>query len=105
MKAATMVRYFSVWLLCALLTLVGCNTSNNPGGWTQDTIEQKLQSKYSFVELKLSPAGEGKYTGTAKSKEGETLAVTITQNKQAKSLKYDFKGDRGWFEDGTYDLD
>jgi hypothetical protein len=105
MKAAKMVRYFSFWLLCALVTLVGCNASNNPAGWTQETIEQKLKSKYSFVELKLSPAGEGKYTGTAKSKEGETLAITISQNKEAKSLKYDFKGDRGWFEDGTYDLD
>jgi hypothetical protein len=92
-------------MLCALLTLVGCNASNNPASWTQDTIEQKLQSKYDLVEIKLSPAGDGKYSGTAKSKEGETLKVTITQDKQAKSLKYDFKGDRGWFEDGTYDLD
>ena len=100
-----MVRYSCVCMLCAVMTFVGCNASNNPANWRQDMIEQKLQSKYRFTELKLSPAGEGRYTGTATSKEGETLAVTITQDKQAKSLKYDFKGDRGWHEDGIYDLD
>lgn len=105
MKAASMVRSFSFCMLCTLLTFVGCNASNNPASWTQDTIEQKLQSKYDLVEIKLAPAGDGKYTGTAKSEEGETLKVTVTQDKQTKSLKYDFKGDRGWFEDGTYDLD
>jgi hypothetical protein len=96
-------RSLPLWFLTMGL-LVGCQ-SNNPGEWTQAMIEQKLQSKYDFTELKLSPDGKGKYSGVAKSKEGETLKVTISQDPVAKSMKYDFKGDRGWFEDGVYDLD
>ena len=98
-----MLRVVYFCLFCAIATFAGC--SKHPGNWTQATIEQKLGSKYGFTEFTLSPAGEGKYTGKAKSKEGETLKVTVTQDEKAKSLKYDFKGDRGWVEDGKYDLE
>jgi hypothetical protein len=96
-------RFYCLAIIC-MLFIPGCG-SNNPGEWTQATIEEKLRTKYEFVEFKLTPDGQGKYAGTAKSKEGETLKVSVSQDPKAKSLKYDFKGDRGWFEDGTYDLD
>ena len=97
-------------LLCILsisliiLPLFGCQ-SNNPGEWPQSQIEKKLQSKYDLLELTLAPDGAGKFSGTAKTKEGETLKISILQDPKNKSLKYDFKGDRGWYEDGKYDID
>lgn len=95
------------WTLLVVFAALfsGCNSASHPGTWPANVIQQKLKSKYEFTELTLTPDGEGKFTGTAKSKEGETLKVTIVQDKAAKRLNYDFKGDRGWFEEGLYELD
>jgi len=87
-----------------ILAATGCEP-NNPGEWPQHRIEQKLQTKYDLQELKLSQDGAGKFSGTAKTKEGETLKISILQDPKNKSMKYDFKGDRGWYEDGVYDID
>ncbi|MEQ1825973.1 MAG: hypothetical protein ABL921_08490 [Pirellula sp.] len=98
------LRSIAIPLAVSFLCFAGCK-NNNPGEWPQALIEEKLKTKYEFVEIGLSPDGPGKYLGSAKSKDGETLKITIVQDPKSKSMKYDFKGDRGWFEDGKYDLD
>ncbi len=98
--------FLIVFLLLLGMAPLGCDRTDNPALWPREKIEQKLLNSYKneIAELSLTPDGEGKYKGVAKSKEGETLQITVQQDSQSQRLNYSFKGDRGWHEDGNYNV-
>ncbi len=87
--------------LAIAFCLTGC--AENPGTWSQDKVSAKISESLELTEVSLTKTGDG-YDGTGKRADGETLKFVITQDAEAHRMSWDAKGDRGFFEDGFYEL-
>ena len=84
-------------LLCSLIgfSLIGCKPAANPGTWDQTRVEAKLMEKHNLVEISLLPASDGGFTGSGKTKIGETYSFRVNQSAEMKQLSWKFNSDRG----------
>ena len=84
-------------LFCCLIcfTLIGCKPAANPGNWDQARVEEHLKKKHQLEEISLLPKSEGGFTGSGKTKLGETYMFKVTQDAEAKKLSWEFESDRG----------
>ena len=82
---------------CCLLSfaLVGCKPAAHPGNWDQARVEEHLKKKHQLEEISLQPKPEGGFSGSGKTKVGETYSFKVTQNADQKKLSWDFESDRG----------
>ena len=58
-----------------------------------------------LTEISLTSDPAGGYTGSGKLADGETLKLKVTQDPAAKRLSWKAEGDRGTFEDGSYEFE
>ena len=93
-------------LFCCVmcLSLMGCKPSANPGTWDQTRVEAHLTKKHKLVEISLLPGAEGVYTGSGKTKLGETYTFKVKQNKELKQLSWEFNSDRGDVGNEVYEF-
>lgn len=89
-------------LVFGLFCLNGCR--ENPGKWPQDKVQSKIMESLELVEATLTPNPAGGFQGSGKRDDGETVSFTITQDPAASRMQWDAKGDRGFIEDGFYEL-
>ena len=75
--------------------LIGCKPALNPGTWEQGRVEAKLKEKLKLVEVSLLPHAAGGYTGSGKTKQGETYTLRVKQNAELKQLSWEFSCNRG----------
>ena len=95
-------RVFLCSMLC--LSLIGCKPAANPGTWDQTRVEAKLKDKHKLVEISLSPASEGGFTGLGKTQQGETFTFKVKQDAKLQRLSWEFKSDRGDVGDEVYEF-
>jgi len=97
------IRLRDVWsiglVLLASVIFSGCNSSH-PGNWDEATVETNLKRKMNLKSIDLSPNENG-FSGSGTDSEGEIYQFTVTQNVEAKELKYVAEGNRGATEDGS----
>jgi len=74
-------------------SIAGCN-SFDPSQWTQEQVAKDISEHWDLVSIELKPT-EGGYTGTGKSADGETFAISVKVDQGAKSVAYHGDGDRG----------
>ncbi|GAB5403365.1 MAG: hypothetical protein Aurels2KO_15960 [Aureliella sp.] len=86
-------------LLCLVLT--GCR--ENAGTWGEEKVKDKIIEKLELTDATLEPAESG-FTGSGKREDGETVSFTIEQDPETGRMSWDAQGDRGFFEDGYYEL-
>ena len=91
-----------ICLVCSFSCLIGCR--DNPGKWPQPKVQAKIQENLELVEATLTPSPSGGFQGSGKRADGETVTFTITQDPAASRMQWDAKGDRGFVEDGFYEL-
>lgn len=89
-------------LLSGLLILGGCR--DNPGTWGAEQVTTKIAASLELSDVTLSPRPEGGFAGSGKRADGETITFTISQNAEAHRMSWDAKGDRGFVEEGFYEL-
>jgi hypothetical protein len=82
--------------------LTGCQ--DNPGTWQEPKVKVKVMENLELTEATLTPLLEGGFEGSGKRADGETVTFTITQDADAHRMSWDAKGDRGFVEDGFYEL-
>lgn len=92
---------FSVVMLVCLL-LVGCG--DNPGNWPEERVKAKIQEKLELVEVSISERQEGGFEGSGKRADGETVEFEISQNPDEHQMSWEATGDRGFVEEGFYEL-
>ena len=92
--------------LCVLsfLCVGGCNPAENPGTWGVEKVSAKIQESLELTDVELTANPEGGFTGTGSRTDGETVTFTITQDPTASRMSWDAEGDRGFVEDGYYEL-
>ncbi len=93
---------FMCLLLFSCIGLTGC--AENPGKWGPEKLQVEISERLELVEAEVQPAEEGGYHGTGKRQDGEVVAFTITQQPEKGRMSWDAKGDRGFVEDGYYEL-
>lgn len=79
----------------------GCR--ENAGTWGEDKVKAKIVEKLELTGAQLTPSDNG-FTGEGPRTDGETVTFTITQDPESGRMSWDAKGDRGFFEDGFYEL-
>jgi hypothetical protein len=97
------LNYLGSGCLALAILLAGC-AADNPGTWSQDKLEAKVMESLELTEIALVPKPEGGYDGTGKRADGETLTFTLTQDATAHRFSWNAKGDRGFVEEGYYEL-
>lgn len=85
-----------------LLPCLGCK--DNPGLWGEEKVKAQIIKSLEMDDLTLTANEGGGFTGTGMRGE-ETLTIEITQDAEASRLSWDAKGDRGFIEDGYYELE
>lgn len=88
-------------LLLSAVGLSGC--TDNPGTWSEQKVASQIEESLELVESSLTKV-DGGFEGTGKRSDGETLTFTIQQDPDASRMSWDAKGDRGFVEDGFYEL-
>ena len=86
-------RTMLMGVICIVLS--GCKPALNPGSWDQGRVEAKLKEKLKLAEISLLPHANGGYTGSGKTKQGETYSLKVKQNAELKQLSWEFSSDRG----------
>ena len=89
-------------VLVGLLILGGCR--DNPGTWGAEKVSTKIAASLELSDVTLSPRPEGGFSGSGKRADGETITFTISQDAEAHRMSWDAKGDRGFVEEGFYEL-
>ena len=84
-----------------LLTLVGCGP--NPGQWPQEKVAAHLSESLELQDVSLTKTAEG-YNGSGMRSDGEKLTFTVTQDPTARKISWDAKGDRGFVEQGSFQI-
>ena len=99
------LREYSLSALLVLGSLLcsGCS-QDNPGTWPRDRVSAKVMESLQMTEVTLSPDPAGGFSGTGKRADGETLTLTVTQDAATHRISWDAKGDRGFVEDGYFEL-
>ncbi len=82
--------------------LLGCR--ENPGKWSADQVKVKIMESLELNNVTLTPLPTGGFSGIGQRADGETLTFTILQDAAAHRMSWDAKGDRGFVEDGFYEL-
>ncbi len=99
-----LVKKYLVSLLCVSLIGLFGGCADNPGTWPQPKLEAKVKESLELTQIALTAQSEGGYTGTGTRADGETLNVTVAQDADAHRISWEAKGDRGFVEDGYYEL-
>ncbi len=84
-------------LICFVIccALVGCKPPANPGTWGQSQVEAHLTKKHNLVEISLLPGAKGVFTGSGKTKLGETYMFKVQQTPEQQKLSWEYTSDRG----------
>ncbi|HAC91335.1 MAG TPA: hypothetical protein DCF63_12015 [Planctomycetaceae bacterium] len=85
-----------------LVSLTGCR-KDNPGKWPAERVTAKVAESLQLSEFSLSPATNG-LEGSGKRADGETLKVVVTLHPDTSEIRWNAKGDRGFEEEGSYQL-
>jgi len=80
----------------------GCR--DNPGTWGAEKVAAKITSSLELSDVTVKARPEGGFAGSGKRADGETITFTIHQDAEAHRLSWDAKGDRGFVEEGFYEL-
>lgn len=95
-------------LICDMLIVclfvvccVGCR--DNPGKWSPEKVSAKVAESLELSEFSLSKS-DGKLQGSGIRDDGQTVSVTVTQHPESGEIRWDAKGDRGFFEEGYFQL-
>ena len=90
------------WLVLVIcFLLAGC--AENPGTWGEEKIKDKIVESLEMDDLTLTAKTGGGYEGSGKRGE-EILTIEITQDPDAHRLSWDVVGDRGFMEQGFFEL-
>jgi len=85
---------------CFLIMVSGC--ASDPGSMSKSEIEVKLKDKLNLKEVSLKERPEGGYTGTARKEDGTKYTITVTQQKEDRSLWYAVMTDKGELTAGGF---
>lgn len=99
MKPPRIITATSLVLIC--IVLAGCR--ENAGTWGEEKVKAKITEKLELTDATLQPA-DGGFTGSGTREDGEAVKFTITQDPETGRMSWDAEGDRGFFEDGYYEL-
>lgn len=95
--------WFSVLVVFSgLLVFAGCG--ENPGTWGAEKVSTKIAASLELADVSVTPRPEGGFVGSGKRADGETITFTILQDAEAHRMSWDAKGDRGFVEEGFYEL-
>jgi len=89
-------------MLLVAACFFGC-AKENPGLWGKDKVEAQVKKSLELDEVSLEPRTEGGFSGSGK-REKETIQVTVKQDAASSRMEWDAKGDRGFVEQGYYEL-
>lgn len=87
-----------------LICILFCGCSENPGTWSQDKLHAKITEKLELVDAELQPVEGGGFKGSGTRADGETVTFTISQDPGAHKMSWEAEGDRGFVEEGFYEL-
>jgi hypothetical protein len=89
-------------VFCLFVALIsGCR--DNPGKWPPEKVSTKIAESLELSDVSLS-AVDGKLQGSGVRSDGETVSVTVTQHPESGEIRWDAKGDRGFVEEGYFQL-
>jgi hypothetical protein len=95
-------RFFQFCLaFLAFSTLAGCG--DNPGKWPVEKVSQKVAESLELSEVSLSATERG-LEGSGLRADGETVSLVVTQHPDLGEIRWDAKGDRGFVEEGYFQL-
>lgn len=92
----------AVLLVLSFFLFSGC--ADNPGKWGADKVSAKVSESLELSDVTITASDGGGFTGSGTRSDGETVTFTITQDAEAHRMSWDAKGDRGFVEDGYYEL-
>ncbi|MBX3420509.1 MAG: hypothetical protein KF752_03025 [Pirellulaceae bacterium] len=87
---------------CAILAMSGCR-QDNPGSWPVERVTAKVAESLGLSDLNLQNTERG-LEGTGKRADGELLKLTVTQHPDEHAIRWEATGDRGFVEEGSYQL-
>lgn len=93
------MRVLALVFVCLLQP--GCGSSDHPGNWPQSKVESMLTERMQLKSISLAP-GDGGFSGTAVSPDGESWKLKVTQDAGKRRLDYEAEGDRGSTETGYF---
>ena len=93
---------FGSMLVVGLLVTVGCG--QNPGTWGAEKVTAKIAASLELSGVAVTPRPEGGFVGSGMRADGEKIEFTISQDAEAHRMSWDAKGNRGFVEEGFYEL-
>lgn len=84
-----------------LTAIAGCK--DNPGKWPLEKVSEKIAQSLELSDISLS-SSEGKLQGTGIRPDGEKVKVIVTQHPESYQIQWDAQGDRGFMEEGYFQL-
>lgn len=93
-----------LWGIILGLAVIFTGCADNPGKWPLPKLEAKISENLELTSIELAPRPEGGYQGSGQRADGETVKFTITQDPEAHRIEWQAQGDRGFVEDGYYEL-
>lgn len=91
----------TVILLAVLFGLSGCK--ENPAKWPNDRIAEKVSESLDTTGLTLTATEKG-LEGTGKREDGESVDVIVTLHPESSEIRWNAQGDRGFIEEGKFQL-
>jgi hypothetical protein len=88
-------------LFIGLAAIAGCR--DNPGKWPLEKVSAKIAESLELSDISLS-SSEGKLQGTGIRPDGEKVKVIVTQLPESYQIQWDAQGDRGFMEEGYFQL-
>ena len=92
-----------VVLLFAFIVSLTTGCKQNVGTWPPDKVAPIVAKSLEISDLSLVKTDAG-MEGTGKRADGETMTVKVTQDSANNKFSWEAKGDRGFFEAGSYAL-
>lgn len=92
-----------VVLLFAFIASLTTGCKQNVGTWPPDKVAPIVVKSLEISDLSLVKTETG-LGGTGKRADGETVTVKVTQDSANNKFSWEAKGDRGFFEAGSYEL-
>tara|TARA_R110002095_G_scaffold213050_1_gene203099 strand:+ start:382 stop:684 length:303 start_codon:yes stop_codon:yes gene_type:complete len=87
--------------LSSVLGLMGC--AENPGTWGDEKVSAKVKESLNLTDVTLTAQTGGGFTGKGMLGE-ESITFTIQQDPAAHRMSWEAVGDRGFVEEGYYEV-
>jgi len=94
-------RSVSLLTLTVVLGLCGCK--DNPAKWPTDRVASEVAERLELTGLSLTSTVNG-LEGTGQRSDGETVSVIVSLQPETSQFTWEAKGDRGFVEEGYYQL-